>query len=192
MIWEIKHCRFTPKGEDGLPGEPMHLIVARNVLDPEEIKFFVSNAPPETSIQPMLLVAFSRWRVERCFEDHKGEIGLDHYEGRLYLGLKRHMILSAVSYLFLARMRQRLGGEKSGADGVPGTHGHCGLDSFLVAWTATVDEVAGENGGQDPTNAAEERLDTQVSHQAHEEEAPRVRHQAHRPSSMQLGWNLAL
>ena len=111
MIWEIKHCRFTPKGEDGLPGEPMHLIVARDVLDPQEIKFFVSNAPPETSIQPMLLVAFSRWRVERCFEDHKGEIGLDHYEGRLYLGLKRHMILSAVSYLFLARMRQRLGGK---------------------------------------------------------------------------------
>ena len=28
MIWEVKHCRFTPKGEDGLPGEPMHLIIA--------------------------------------------------------------------------------------------------------------------------------------------------------------------
>jgi SRSO17 transposase len=192
MVWEIKHCRFTPKGEDGLPGEPMHLIVARNVLDSEEIKFFVSNAPPETSIQPMLLVAFSRWRVERCFEDHKGEIGLDHYEGRLYLGLKRHMILSAVSYLFLARMRQRLGGEKSGAHRVPGAYGHCGLDPFLVAWAATVDEVAGEDGGQDRTNATEERVNTQVSHQAHEEEAPPVGHQAHRCPSMQVGWNLAL
>jgi SRSO17 transposase len=192
MVWEIKHCRFTPKGEDGLPGEPMHLIVARNVLDSEEIKFFVSNAPPETSIQPMLLVAFSRWRVERCFEDHKGEIGLDHYEGRLYLGLKRHMILSAISYLFLARMRQRLGGEKSGTDGVPGAHRHCGFDPFLVAWAATVDEVAGEDSGQDPTNTTEERHNTQMSHQAHKEEAPRVRHQAHQSPSMQLGWNLAL
>lgn len=27
MIWEVKHIRFTPKGEEGLPGEPMHLIV---------------------------------------------------------------------------------------------------------------------------------------------------------------------
>jgi SRSO17 transposase len=31
----------------------------------------VSNAPAGTSIQTMLLVAFSRWRVERCFEDQK-------------------------------------------------------------------------------------------------------------------------
>jgi SRSO17 transposase len=41
----------------------------------------------------LLLVAFSRWRVERCFQDDKSEIGLDQYEGRRYLGLKRHLIL---------------------------------------------------------------------------------------------------
>ena len=35
MIWEVKHEIFTPKGEDGMPGEPMHLVVARNVLDTE-------------------------------------------------------------------------------------------------------------------------------------------------------------
>ena len=45
MVWEVKHALFIPKDEDGLPGEPMHLIVARNVLDPDEVKFFVSNAP---------------------------------------------------------------------------------------------------------------------------------------------------
>jgi hypothetical protein len=64
MIGEVKHALFTPKGEDGMPGEPMHLVVARNVLDPNEVKFFVSNAPPETPVQKLLLVGFSRWRVE--------------------------------------------------------------------------------------------------------------------------------
>src|SRR5262249_38333130 len=64
MVWEIKHCRFTPKGEDGLPGQEMHLIMARDVLDPDQIKFFVCNGRPEMPIQTMLLVAFSRWRVE--------------------------------------------------------------------------------------------------------------------------------
>ena len=176
MIWEIKHCRFTPKGKDGMPGEQMHLIVARDVLNPEEIKFFVSSAPPETSIQVMLLVAFSRWRVERCFEDHKGEIGLDHYEGRLYLGLKRHLLISAVSYLFLARTRQQLGGEKSGAHGVPGAHGHCGLDSLVVARAATLEEGAGEDGGQTPANTKKERPGPKVPHQAHKEEATPIRH----------------
>jgi SRSO17 transposase len=192
MIWEVKHCQFTPKGKDGLPGEPMHLIVARDVLDPEEIKFFVSNAPPETSIQPMLLVAFSRWRVERCFEDHKGEIGLDHYEGRLYLGLKRHLLISAVSYLFLTRTRQRLGGEKSGPHGMPSAHGHCGLDPLLVARAATLEEIAGADGGQDLPNTKEERLGTQVPHQAYEEEAPRVGHQIDRYPPVQMGQYLAL
>ena len=111
MVWEVKHCRFTPKDEDGLPGKPMHLIVARDVLNTAEMKFFVSNAPPEVPVSTLLLVAFSRWRVERCFEDEKGEIGLDHYEGRRYLGLKRHLIVSSVSHLFLAGTRQDLGGK---------------------------------------------------------------------------------
>src|SRR5579871_2252566 len=133
MVWEVKHTLFYAKDADGLPGQRLHLIVARNVLKPEEIKFFVSNAPPETSVQRLLLVAFSRWRVERCFEDQKGEVGLDHYEGRRYLGLKRHLVLSAVSYLFLAQTRQELVGEKTGADGMPDQHGVGGLDPILVA-----------------------------------------------------------
>jgi SRSO17 transposase len=133
LVWEVKHALFHPKDETGLPGQAMHLIVARHVFSPDEIKFFVSNAPPATSIQTMLLVAFSRWRVERCFEDHKGEVGLDHYEGRRYLGLKRHLTISAVSYLFLARMRQELVGEKIGADRMPDPHGDRRLDPVLVA-----------------------------------------------------------
>jgi SRSO17 transposase len=133
MVWEVKYARFYPKDAKGFPAEPLHLIVARNVLNPEEVKFFVSNAPPETPVATLLLVAFSRWRVERCFEDQKGEVGLDHYEGRRYVGLKRHLVLSAVSYLFLARTRQDFGGEKSRADGMPGPYGSGGVDPLLVA-----------------------------------------------------------
>jgi SRSO17 transposase len=192
MIWEIKHCRITPKGKDSMPGESVHLIVARDVLDPAEIKFFVSNAPPETSVQTLLLVAFSRWRVERCFEDHKGEIGLDHYEGRLYLGLKRHLLISSLSYLFLSRMRQRLGGEKSGTHGMPDTHGHRGLDPFLVAWAAALEEVAREDSRQDPTDAKEERPGPEVPHQANEKKATPVRHPTEPYSAVRMGLNLAL
>jgi SRSO17 transposase len=192
MVWEIKRCRLTPKDEHGLPGEPMHLIVARDVLDPDQIKFFVCNAPPETPIQTMLLAAFSRWRVERCLEDHKGEVGLDHYEGRLYLGLKRHLILSAISYLFLARTRQRLGGEKPRAHGVPGAHGHCGLDPFLVVWAAGVDEVTLEDCGQDSENTVAECIGTQMSRKANEEAASRIGYQTYPPSPMPMGHNLAL
>ena len=134
MVWEIKHVLIYPKNEEGLPDKPYHLIVARNVLDPNEIKYFVSNAPPTASVQTMLLVAFARWRVERCFEDEKGELGLDHYEGRLYQGLKRHMIITAVSHLFLAKVHQDLRGEKPGADGVPSSHGDVSVGEEHVAF----------------------------------------------------------
>ena len=119
IVWEAKPTRIVMKNDDGLPGLPLHLVVARNVLDPNEVKFFVSNAPPETKMATLLLVAFSRWRVERCFRDQKQEVGLDQWEGRKWLGLQRHLILTCVSYLFLARVRDQWRGEKSGAHRLP-------------------------------------------------------------------------
>jgi SRSO17 transposase len=133
MVWEVKHIRITVKDEQGLPGMRLHLVVARNVLEPEKIKFFVSNAPAHTSVQTLLRVAFSRWRVERCFEDQKQEVGLDQWEGRRWLGLKRHLILTSVSYLFLARVRKELGGKKSRANRMPGAYGSRITSAELVA-----------------------------------------------------------
>jgi SRSO17 transposase len=184
MLWEVKHLRFYPVGVDGLPGEPLHLIVARDVLDPDEVKFFVSNAPEGTSVQTMLLVAFSRWCVERCFEDQKGEIGLDQYEGRRYRGLKRHLILSCVSYLFLSRIRQEFGGENPGADGVPGAHRGGGADPVLVVEPDTAQGVAGADLGGDQAGAAPQCPGAAVPHQADASSAPRSRHQAHRSPSL--------
>ena len=69
----------------------------------------------DTPVKKLLRVAFGRWRIERCFEDGKGEVGLDHWEGRRWIGLKRHLILTNVSYLFLAKTCQRLRGRKLGS-----------------------------------------------------------------------------
>lgn len=192
MVWEVKHVRFNPVGGDGLPGKPLHLIVARDALNPDETKFFVSNAPDATSVRVMLLVAFSRWRVERCFEDQKGEIGLDQYEGRRYRGLKRHLILSCVSYLFLSRVRQEFGGEKPDPDGVPGAHGGGGADPVLVVGPVPADEAAGADVGGDQASAAAQRAGAALPRQADETTAARGRHQAHRGSSLPVGLNLAL
>ena len=122
---------LIPKGEDDLPAAPRHLIVARNVRDVLEVKFFVSNAPPETALAELLHVAFSRWRIERCFEDQKTELGFDHFEGRSYLGLKRHQAITAASHLFLSEVQQQLRGEKRGADRLPGTNRDVGAGAVL-------------------------------------------------------------
>ena len=49
-----------------------------------------------------------------CFEDGKSELGFDHWEGRSYLGLKRHQTVSAVSFLLLAEIAPGDWGGKAG------------------------------------------------------------------------------
>ena len=123
IVWEAKAAPIYLKGEDGLPTGAHWLIVARNSLNHEEVKYFVSNAPQDTPVAEILHVAFSRWRVERCFEDYKTELGMDHFEVRTYDALMRHLALTAVSYLFLARLHQKLK-KNAGVDGLPGAHSH--------------------------------------------------------------------
>jgi SRSO17 transposase len=184
MIWEVKHVAFYLQGPDGLPGPRWHLVVARNVLDPTEMKFFVSNAPPEASVGTILLVAFSRWRVERCFEDDKSEVGLDHYEGRRYPGLKRHLILSAISYLFLTRTNQRLRGEKIRVDRLPNPHRRLGTDSLVVDERAGVGTVSGSHRPVDPAGATPQRLRAPLPHQANMPDFAEHGHQADTNASL--------
>ncbi|QEG22865.1 IS701 family transposase [Mariniblastus fucicola] len=133
MVWEVKHAMiYRPDGKC-VSSKRWHLLVARNPLKPDEIKYFLSNAPAATSVQKLLLVAFSRWHVERCFQDQKQDIGLDAWEGRKYLGLKRHMILSCVSYLFLTKMREKLGGKKIWVHRLSGSRRRIGTGPDLVA-----------------------------------------------------------
>ena len=123
MVWEAKRVTITLKDENDLPGLSLELLAARDVRDREKVKYFVSNAPAETPTDPLLLVGLTRWHVERCFEDGKTELGFDHWEGRSYLGLKRHQTVSAVSFLLLAEVRRELRGEKTGMDSVPSSDG---------------------------------------------------------------------
>lgn len=122
IVWEAKVASFQLSVQ-GKPSRPLLLMVARNVLDLGEVKYFVSNAPANTPPAELLRVGFGRYPVERCFEDDKTEIGLDHFEVRNYRSLERHLILSAVSLLFLAQVRQEDVKKKSGVDGVPGEDG---------------------------------------------------------------------
>ena len=106
-VVEVKHGIVYAQDENKLPMAAHHLLVVRDVLT-KELKYFLCNAPANTNVGVLLKVAFSRWRVERCFEDDKSYVGLDHYQGRGYPGLVRHLILSATSLLFLARARKML------------------------------------------------------------------------------------
>ena len=123
IVWETKFVTEFHLSDEGKPVGPYGLLVARNALDHEEVKYFVANAWPETSVKQVLGVGFTRYAVERCFEDEKTEIGMDHFEVRNYQSLKRHLIVSAVSLLFLAEVHQKKRKKKPGDHGLPGANG---------------------------------------------------------------------
>ncbi len=186
LVWEAKHARVVMKNDDGLPGVELHLVVARNALDHEEVKYFVSNAPAGMRVETLLLVAFSRWRVERCFRDQKQEIGLDQWEGRCYLGLKRHLILSCVSYLFLARCSQRLRGGKSRGHRLPGPRRRRGLGQELVAERPRLADADRAHRQSHPALATTQRRRPAVPPQANTEETAENRHRSQRPDTLPM------
>jgi SRSO17 transposase len=111
-VWEVKHSRFYRKqGQDGLPGKTHYLIIARNVLNRDEIKYFVSNMVPGKNgitLKWLLWVAFSRWPIEKCFRQSKDELGMDHFETRSWDGIHRHLYISHLSLLFCANTHRQL------------------------------------------------------------------------------------
>lgn len=110
-VWEVKQVTFYPTKTDGLPAGPLELVVARHKLDPGGVKYFLSNPPFETSTTTLLRVALTRHKIEECFRVQKSELGMDHFEMRNYVGLMRHLYLTAVSYLFLIKAVLRRRGE---------------------------------------------------------------------------------
>jgi SRSO17 transposase len=91
-VWRVYKTRFFPT-TNHLPGQACTLMIARNVLD-GEVKYFLSNASEDIPVEKLLHVAFSRSKIERLFEDAKGQVGFDHFEVRHYRPLMRHLILS--------------------------------------------------------------------------------------------------
>lgn len=70
-----------------------------------EVKWYFSNLPADQPLQRLVELAHSRWPIEQFYEDAKGECGLDHYQGRRWDGLHRHLALVMLAYSFLARQR---------------------------------------------------------------------------------------
>lgn len=146
VVWEAWVVRFFPAQED-LTAPACWLLVARNVLD-AEVKYFLSNAPEDTDPRLLLHVGFSRCHIERMYQDAKMQVGFDHFEVRHYLPLMRHLILSMVSLLFLARETQRLREKKSMVERPPGAVGRGGATRSGDVITRA-DATAQESGSED-------------------------------------------
>ena len=95
------------------PGWEHWLLVRRSLTDPEALAYYVCFAPAGTPLEELVRVAGTRWTIESCIEEAKGEVGLDQYEVRKWAGWYRHITLAMFAHAMLTVIRGQAG-EKGG------------------------------------------------------------------------------
>lgn len=98
---------FTEGEGDLLRGEMV--IAIKTVETKPETKFLLTNAPTKTPLGTLVKVSDHHWLIEDCFKRAKGEVGLDQYEVRSWVGWHHHMTMSMLALWFLERERSRRG-----------------------------------------------------------------------------------
>ncbi len=101
--WMPMAWRMHPEGM-------AHWLLARRSLSkPDEIAHYFVFGPASSTLAQVVQVAGTRWQVEQAFELAKGEVGLDEYEVRTWVGWYRHMTLAmfALAYLTVVRLHAR-------------------------------------------------------------------------------------
>ncbi len=84
------------------------LLVRRGIAEPEKLAFYVAFAPGDgTTLEELVRVAGTRWRIESCFEAAKSGFGLDEYEVRKWGAWHRHVTLSLLAHAFSAVVSSR-------------------------------------------------------------------------------------
>jgi SRSO17 transposase len=98
-------CQRVVESRDRLPGRDAWLLARRSVSDPTDIAYYLSNAPDDIPLLKLAQVASTRYTVEQCLEEAKGETGLDEYEVRFWHSWHRHITLSMMAHTWLASVR---------------------------------------------------------------------------------------
>jgi SRSO17 transposase len=87
--------------------EAVWLIVEWERGEPRPTKFAFATLPPTTTRKELVRTLKERWRTERVYEDLKGELGLDHFEGRRFQGWHHHVSIVLCCYAFVVAERAR-------------------------------------------------------------------------------------
>lgn len=88
-------------------GEEQWLVIERPKRDEPPEHYVLATLPSTYSRRQLVRRIKQRWRIERTYEDLKGELGLDHFEGRSYPGWQHHISCVLACAAFVAGERAR-------------------------------------------------------------------------------------
>jgi SRSO17 transposase len=122
--WETRSCGRGCKGHRDYDwawagtSSPRHwVLIRRSLSDPSDLAFFYCHAPQgrPVSLPVLIRTAGKRWPVEECFQQGKGQAGLDQHQVRTWHSFHRHTVLSMCAQALLAVAAARPGTDGSSA-----------------------------------------------------------------------------
>ncbi|HVB21527.1 MAG TPA: hypothetical protein VNG51_06235 [Ktedonobacteraceae bacterium] len=99
--------QLVVESRDQLPGPAIWLQARRSISDPRQVAYYLAYAPARSSLATLARIASTRYTVEQCIEDAKGETGLDEYEVRFWHSWYRRITLSMMAHAWLAGIRKQ-------------------------------------------------------------------------------------
>jgi SRSO17 transposase len=94
-------------GTDAGDREPMWLVMEWPEGEAKPTKFILTTLPRRMTKKQIVRLVKERWRTERAYEELKGELGLDHFEGRSFPGWHHHISVVLCCYAFIVSERVR-------------------------------------------------------------------------------------
>jgi SRSO17 transposase len=86
-------------------GQPPHkevwLLIEWPESEKEPTKYFLCDLPATYTLRRLVRLAKCRWKIEQDYQQLKEELGLDHYEGRSWIGWHHHTTLVMLAHAFL-------------------------------------------------------------------------------------------
>jgi SRSO17 transposase len=83
------------------------LLLERDLGTTPRVKAYLVALPATASLRSLVRLAHHRWAIEQQYQELKDELGLDHFEGRSFVGWHRHVVLTAMAYAWLQEARRK-------------------------------------------------------------------------------------
>jgi SRSO17 transposase len=87
--------------------EVLWLLIEWRDGESEPSNYFLSSMHSKITKKQLIRIVMQRWRTERAYQDLKGELGLDHFEGRSFPGWHHHVSVVLCCYAFVVAERAR-------------------------------------------------------------------------------------
>ena len=95
----VQPCHGFHEGREA--GQEVWLLIEWPATTEEPTKYFLCHLPAHYTLRRLVRAAKARWKIEQDYQQLKEELGLDHYEGRSWIGWHHHMTLVMLAHSFL-------------------------------------------------------------------------------------------